>query len=829
MSRGAGRRSSKRRPRARIVSPRGKVVRPRETKASRVQPQTLIAAFLNGNKHKVNTLLSRRRRRPPQPADIRRIRTPEKAASLLHLAASRCGWKGIAVRLVDVYKCDPYCKDSEGDTPLHYAADKGHLEVAKYLVKDRRCDPMDKNNGKSTPLHLACKNGHFEIVQFLLSTEGIDPLAEDVRGYTPLFYATGKYDIVEQFQHITGTRNYRIHTSTKLILTGDSDAGKTTVAKIVGTLLAGGSQALPVTPTAGIVAHDIESKLGKFVVYDMAGYHSSHAAVLERVMRNSAAVFLCVIDLSKSNDIIRQSLHYWLTFINNACNTAAGGVKSHVLIIGIHADQVKSRKEMEEKSSLLQNVSTLRLKAQMYCGYITMNCHSTNAMSNSSSQLMLSSILTIQEATQPSIGYYCHLLYAFLQTMVTNKMTCCCTLSDLASFESSLNDPSVILKDLLTTLDDKGLILFTQSNVIVKMVTLLNDIIGTLFAPRHFNEHHLASDDGTIRTSDLQKVFPQYKRRMLVHFLTSLDFCLPVNPLSDKLPRPSRSVPDFLFFPDLVQLERPSDLTQHGALKFGWCLGCMDQHEFFSSRFLHVLILLSLACEHPQVSQGLSCSSAGEIQHVYTVWKNGIFWRNYDNITTVIELLNNNRWILVIMSSGDAKSIQHAAAKLRSSLISLVRSLQQKHCPCLDISEFVISPQFVSKYPFDSLPDSELFLICHVAQAILHQKSVVPSYKDGRGYLPVQSLPLEPYHLLPHTIVCQLWDPKMADRSVPSQLLQKIRQFREQSKMKSQVYKELREELNGLSIFAGRNPLVSGHIYTVVMLRCCVTFSGICI
>ena len=282
MPRGAaGCRSSKRRPRARVVS-RGKVVRSRKTRASRVpvQPQMIIAAFLNGNKRKVYELLppaqSKKRRRPPQPADIRRIRIPEKAASLLHLAASQCGWKGVAVRLINVYKCDPYCKDRAGDTPLHYAADKGHLEVAKYFVNVRRCDPMDKNKCNATPLHLACKNGHFEIVQFLLSQKGVDPLAKDAHGYTPLFYATGKYDTVKQFQKFVDiTRDYPIHTSTKLILTGDSDAGKTTVAKIVGILFAGGSQALPVaarrrarrtTPTAGIAARDIESESGKFVV-----------------------------------------------------------------------------------------------------------------------------------------------------------------------------------------------------------------------------------------------------------------------------------------------------------------------------------------------------------------------------------------------------------------------------------------------------------------------------------------------------------------------------------------------------------------------------------
>ena len=48
-------------------------------------------------------------------------------------------------------------------------------------------------------------------------------------------------------------------------------------------------------------------------------------------------MFVCLIDLRKSNESICQSLHYWLSFIDNACSTAEG--RSHVLIVGSHADQ----------------------------------------------------------------------------------------------------------------------------------------------------------------------------------------------------------------------------------------------------------------------------------------------------------------------------------------------------------------------------------------------------------------------------------------------------------------------------------------------------------
>ena len=170
----------------------------------------------------------------------------------------------------------------------------------------------------------------------------------------------------------------------------------------------------------------------------------------------------------------------------------------------------------------------------------------------------------------------------------------------------------------------------------------------------------------------------------------------------------------------------------------------MDPNEFFSSRFLHVL-LLSVAYKFP-LSPSSSSVSTGGLQRICTVWKNGIFWRNYDNITTVIELLDNNRWVLVAMSCDDSTPIEHS--ELRSSLIDLVRHLQQQYCPRLNVREFLISPDLIQRYPLDNLPDSDLFDIHHVARSMLLHKKVVPSYKDGHGFFKVQSLPFEPYHQL---------------------------------------------------------------------------------
>ena len=274
------------------------------------------------------------------------------------------------------------------------------------------------------------------------------------------------------------------------------------------------------------------------------------------------------------------------------------------------------------------------------------------------------------------------------------------------------NDQSVLI-EILTTLSDKGLILFIRhphsSWVVVKTEALLKEISGTLFAPDHLKEHRdLASNTGIVPVSNLHKVFPDYKSEMLIGFLTSLDFCRPVDPsvlqYTNLQTTPSHSTADLLFFPGLVKSERPDGLVQQGALEFGWCLKCLNLYEFFSSRFLHVL-LLSVAYKFPlaQVSSSFVCG----LQRTCTVWRNGIFWSNLDNITTVIELLDNNRCLLIAMSCNNTDGIsliEHA--KLRSSLIALVHHLQQLYCPCLNVHEFLIPPDLVSQLVFIDLTKS---------------------------------------------------------------------------------------------------------------------------
>jgi ankyrin repeat protein len=73
---------------------------------------------------------------------------------------------------------------NDGGTPLHLAAEKGHLETVKLLLEHAK-DKNPADNIGSTPLHWAAQKGHLETVKFLLE-HAKDKNPANKHGMTPL-------------------------------------------------------------------------------------------------------------------------------------------------------------------------------------------------------------------------------------------------------------------------------------------------------------------------------------------------------------------------------------------------------------------------------------------------------------------------------------------------------------------------------------------------------------------------------------------------------------------------------------------------------------------
>ena len=235
-------------------------------------------------------------------------------------------------------------------------------------------------------------------------------------------------------------------------------------------------------------------------------------------------------------DKISESIHYWMSFIENACSSAQGS--SHVIIVGSHADLVKSQQELKEKNSLVESIAESSAKQLTYGGFVSMDCRESKTKEARHFRSLLSTSQQAILSSQPSMSLYCHVLYAFLRTKLGITS---CTLQELTSALASEKDFSpdfTVLTELLISLSDKGLILFVQNQehpqsswVVVEKDTLLREVNGTLFAPSNFKQYRqVASNTGIVPIVTLKELFPQYSSEMLVGCLESMEFCHPVDP-----------------------------------------------------------------------------------------------------------------------------------------------------------------------------------------------------------------------------------------------------------------------------------------------------------
>jgi len=101
----------------------------------------------------------------------------------LHLALES-GHIDIARYLIEL-GADINLKDKDAASPLHNAAYLGNLEIVDRLIKKGAASVNEGNFRGQTPLHFACEKGHPEVVARLLDA-GADIEAGDALGRTPL-------------------------------------------------------------------------------------------------------------------------------------------------------------------------------------------------------------------------------------------------------------------------------------------------------------------------------------------------------------------------------------------------------------------------------------------------------------------------------------------------------------------------------------------------------------------------------------------------------------------------------------------------------------------
>ena len=807
----------------------------------------------------------------------------------LHFACCKEGSIDIVRFLIVDHHCDPVCHGRDR-TPLSIACESGKVDIVRFLVEECHCDPLRKDEDGDTPLHLATLKDHDDVLLFLLSHS---PPLKLVHSIIELCYPSPKVlQLLKAF--IKCRTEYPLESSFKIFVLGNPSTGKSTLVKVIENQITsflgsfGGqwrniSQSAVVPLTAGIIPVSIKSRrLGQIVIYDMAGqyqYYSSHAALLRSLVSSSSTMFLVVVNLKLGKEELIRELQYWNSFVDNCC---CGAGRPQTVVVFSHADEVVDDKP-ERKSSEIMNGLAHSQSLSIFSESVTLDCRKlASGGLTKISKIVARCCVNFRQSFR--FDFAVQLLYAFIKSRLADQIAS--TVSELQSlikqehntslFALKVEDREVlptnatVLSQHLTTLSDKGQLLFLRnagkvedSWVVIDKAVLLSEINGTVFAPNNFKQYHeIANSTGVVPFSKIREVFSNQEPDMVVAFLQQLEFCQEISETEVSLisKQHFRCTNDpekrFFFFPNLVSEERPStsEAIDTPSYRCGWTLQCSRPHQFFTTQFLHVL-LLRLA-----FSFALATDNTHEVQVFLErrccVWKNGICWLSRKGVETTVEVAEQNTAVFLTISclaDREMECVEH-----RSQVIKCILEAKEELCPAVTMKEFLIDPSCLTNRIIDN--SFQKYSLSELMQALLENQSVLVSQPGQKMVEIDQLLYFEPYTCFDAEILRELLtesenhSDKLVSEAFPNvvsktahtkldQLKQALctndakfqaalasappfqrDQLEYQCKLVFQVWKEstqsptystLRSALDKYSVFCDRRPLVSClHKYT---------------
>ena len=315
---------------------------------------------------------------------------------------------------------------------------------------------------------------------------------------------------------------------------------------------------------------------------------------------------------------------------------------------------------------------------------------------------------------------------------------------------------------------------------------------------------------------------------MLVGFLTSLEFCYPIDSVTldtlstniSCLSSDFSSPEILLFFPALVKVSPPPEVTI--TTGYGWCLWCPNPHQFLSNRFLHVLLLriaYTFCLPNPNIGKLQVVSLIHQLARRCILYKNGIWWTNDQGIEVMVEVSDLNRCVTLIVSSEEGLEVE--SSRVRAALVKAILSMKDEFCPSCDSQECLVSPHQLSIIRTTSLSNLSLYSLKDVSQTILLKRQFVVDTNGVKKCDLSSLLGFEIYHTIPVAVTKNLCKPCDPSLTVPESVLQGIYQschFLKSALPINSSYTSVKNILDEYSIFNGRNLLVSNIIMVIFII-----------
>ena len=698
--------------------------------------------------------------------------------------AAQFGFTSTVISLILDHRCSPKVRGFKQRTLLHHALAKGHTSTAKTLLDDFHLSLHWMDDDGNTPLHLSSLYGQPESIRFLLydyhahlyvrnkaGKTALDVAEDDVTKKIFREYVISKHNSIQQEYEELQTKSLQKYCGQQIIIRlfvlGNSGSGKST---LVQSLKQKGLRYyfdVPETEvpshTAGIVPSICQSKdVGRLLYYDFAGdkeYYSSHAAILEVVSHSSvgSSIYLIVIDLRKAIERIFNEVGYWLSFISYHGKALKSKCTLEVLIILSHSDCVDLTNSIGkvEKTKHYLDTQMNQCNEVMFniVGVISSNCRSPR-----SSKSIESVLQQIYNTTIPhNISYEASLLHGILEKDFGNVVAC-------------------KFQDLISSIKDTGIYLPTSADVLYPVVKELHDIGLLMMIGKSEDqiENHLIIMDIPSLTNKVHEmlfsksakqkfssavssqyakmgIFPEsFISSILPHHITKeclvqLQYCQEFNHaevgLDYSITQKTDSNNLLLHFPALCQLESEHANWPHDPnlnFSIGWFAECTGKLNFFPPRYLHVLLLrltfmFALPASTTPTSD-LNLSICLQDQNcLCTMWKKGIHWLMREGVECVVEVVNENKGVVVVVKS--RKQHTYQCIHMLTQIANIVTEAKTEFCKSVPLRHYILN----SDDPLSYKNEDKLYDVSVIKSDMESKKETIVSV-SGRQTLILETL-----------------------------------------------------------------------------------------
>ena len=675
--------------------------------------------------------------------------------------AAANGKEDVVLALINEFGCDTNARDWRGTTFLHSACYYGRVNIVKSA--GTCISPLVQDNDGDTPLHIASHLGYRECVEALLLLNA-PIMLRNASGKTSRDLATGEIkSLLDTYIKENKSKIYntlREHAKkkystaepiTRLFVIGNPCAGK---SSFVETMKREGffqfgkvSESSVPLHTAGIVPSIYVSKhYGRVLFYDFAGdpeYYSSHAAILENIAssRKGDNIFIIVVDLREDVHTIRNSLHYWFSFVQHQKFSG----NNNIIIIGSHSDLVVKQK-IEEREKVFQYFFNNNCGPEHKNEYFKLDCCKPKSKKL---KIIQDKIVDLtQNSPRYELSFNANLLLGLLEKDFDN-VTACSAQTILDHIEITgicLPTNITLLLPFLQELHEIGVLFMTRDDkcdnlqVILNISKLTNEVHKLLFSNEAKleltkdikNKDTISSFNiGVLPKAFLDKILPEYITK---ECLVQLQYCQEISHKDvsafPSLPQSCSSDQSFLFFPALCSANK-SDIawTTPPGLNYGigWLAQCADAScDHFPSCFLHVLLLRLVFRFTLQVPTQPQTPSASSPDHSHltrrcAMWNSGVHWLMEEGVECMVELVDNKKGIAVVTKS-EEDQVENCISVF-DKIIICVMEAKAEFCYSIKPQFFFIDPTTSSDY----LHKDNQFALCDVLRVLNEGKDVVIS------------------------------------------------------------------------------------------------------